>query len=234
MNRSRATLATLVLALAGAAGSAHAVQLVRPSVRSVLQGGSFAAVEIAPGSVPLGTEEWEAFLSLDGGAHYDVRLTPHLDLAVQRFSWLVPNVDATDARILIRTGDERHETIEEIPITFSIRRDQHVPIAPQTWFSREQPEPARPGDEPVVFWTEGDRRGSVGAAATRLPNRDGWDSVATHALACFPAEGPSRAPLATRPLAVSLPLIVGTSPGRPTAGATGQLDILLVCRRRNI
>ena len=37
-------------------------------------------------------EEWEAFLSFDGGATYPVRITPHLDLELRRVRWQVPAI----------------------------------------------------------------------------------------------------------------------------------------------
>ena len=234
MRRQSRLLAALVMALLGAAESAHAVELVQPSARAVLRGGSFASLQIALPAVSPVAEEWEAFLSLDGGAHYDLRITPHLDLSIDGYTWLVPNVDASDARILIRTGDERHEMVQEIPACFSIRRDARAAVAVRVWIAREKPEPARPGDQPVSFWTEGDRGGISAAPAVALPTGHSWTAVASRAASALSVAGPSRSSLPTAPRTDSLPFRAAASslPGRSIAPP--PLSILLTCRRLNI
>ena len=227
-------LAALVIALLGAAAPVHAVELLQPSSRSILHGGSFAPLQIALPTIPPAAEEWEAFLSLDGGAHYGFRITPHLDLSIDRYTWLVPNVDATDARILIRTGDERLETIEEIPASFSIRRDARAPVGVHSWITHEQPEPARPGDEPVEFWTEGDRAGSSATPAAALPGGHFWTAVESRAAWSLSADGPSRSSLAPAPIASSLPFRPSSATRPRRSGAPSLLAILLTCRRLNI
>src|SRR4051812_18833485 len=62
------------------------VGLVSPSTTAPLAAGS--TVELAwnvapPAAVPAWVDEWEAFLSLDGGRTFPFRLTPHLDLDVR-------------------------------------------------------------------------------------------------------------------------------------------------------
>jgi hypothetical protein len=45
----------------------------------------------------LAAVEWEAFLSLDGGRTYPVRITPHLDLSIRRrFHFQVPAFPTRD------------------------------------------------------------------------------------------------------------------------------------------
>src|ERR1051326_1470417 len=72
--------------------------LLAPALHAAttLRGGSFATIE-RPAALPANAEEWEAFLSLDGGAYYAFRITPHLDVARRTFTWVVPNVDTTRA-----------------------------------------------------------------------------------------------------------------------------------------
>ena len=234
MKRQIGVLAAFVLALVGASESARAVELVQPSPRSILHGGSFAALQIALPTVPPAAEEWEAFLSLDGGAHYSFRITPHLDLSIDRYTWLVPNVDATDARVLIRTGDEHHETVEEIPASFSIRRDARASVVVHAWIAREEPEPARPGDEPVVFWTEGDRAGSFATPAAALPDGHSWTAVASHDASPLSADGPSRSSLACAPPAGSLPFRPSSATLPARSDPPSLLTILLTCHRLNI
>src|SRR5258708_1421835 len=90
----------------------------------VLHGGSLARIE-RPASIAFegGANEWEAFLSVDGGHYYAIRITPHLDADVRSFVWRVPNVVSRNPRILIRVGDERSERAIELPGAFTIVPD---------------------------------------------------------------------------------------------------------------
>src|SRR3954466_15964762 len=124
--RFLAVLAALVLALPALAfaGETDApVRLVAPQAGATLAAGSTAEIEWAPVAGFAGlpkSEEWEAFLSLDGGATYPVRITPHLDQDLRRVRFRVPDLPAADARILLRLGDERRETVIALPGRFSI------------------------------------------------------------------------------------------------------------------
>jgi hypothetical protein len=116
--------AVLAFAPAGFAREEGAsVQLVAPRAGATLAAGSTAELEWAPLALfdrfPK-VEEWEAFLSLDGGATYPVRITPHLDQDLRRVRWQVPPIPTRDARILLRFGDERRETAVELPERFAI------------------------------------------------------------------------------------------------------------------
>ena len=156
-------LALLLALLATQArpASASAPVLTAPRAGAELAAGSLAAVEWE--DPPPGAVEWEAFLSLDGGRTYPVRITPHLDLAIRRFHFQVPAFPTRDARILLRFGDERRELEVEAPQRFAIAPGG---IAPGTtaWpadlkitLSRgEKPRPNEPG---VVVWIEGTRDG---------------------------------------------------------------------------
>mgnify|MGYP003471936145 FL=1 len=54
-------------------------------------------------------DEWEAFLSFDGGETYPVRLTPHLDLGQRSFAIELPAITTRQARWMRRMiGDQRH------------------------------------------------------------------------------------------------------------------------------
>jgi hypothetical protein len=140
---------------------------------TVLRGGSLATIEWSAVALPANAEEWEAFLSLDGGTYYAFRITPHLDIARRQFTWLVPNVDTKNARILIRTGDERRETLHELPATFEIVRDVHAEVPRRTIVPAAQGEAARSGDPGVVAWTDGDRAGGALVQRAALPERAG-------------------------------------------------------------
>lgn len=101
-------------------------------------------------------QEWEAFLSLDGGRTWPVRLTPHLSTSVRRVTVELPALAAPDARLLLRFGDERRELELELPLRIRIeapRRERARP-ARRAWHAGEA---ARPGARGAVFWADGDR-----------------------------------------------------------------------------
>ena len=152
------------LALFAAAANAETLRLLAPVDGDVLRGGRF--VTLARSGDHPGAEEWEAFLSVDGGRFYSVRLTPHLDIGIDRFEVLIPNVDSDDVRILIRTGDERNETILTMPQHFRIRAEAPA-IQPATTRA-EGPESARPNEPRVVMWstTAGVERSAAPAELT--------------------------------------------------------------------
>lgn len=144
------------------------VELVAPADGATLVAGSAATIEWAPlarwRELPK-VEEWEAFLSLDGGATYPIRLTPHLDEDIRRFRWQVPPLPTRQASLLLRFGDERIETGVLMPQRFTIVAPASGLVSSWTslsLFARRAPgagESARPGEPGVVAWVEGSRRG---------------------------------------------------------------------------
>src|SRR5438093_12689458 len=142
------------------AGAAPLVALSAPAAGTTPRGGSWAQLSWRGEQLPPHADEWEAFLSTDGGAHYRFRITPHLDLSLRSVTWLVPNIDAADVRILIRVGDEREEQRSELPLSFSIARDSRGELPALNALQVERGELARDGDEGVVWWAQGDRAGT--------------------------------------------------------------------------
>jgi hypothetical protein len=213
---------------------AEPVRLVAPASGVTLRGGSFAELRWAAGQLPPSSEEWEAFLSIDGGKYYAFRVTPHLDIDLRRFTFVVPNVDTRDARILIRTGNEVRESHFESRGSFTIVRDpaaeQGLPRVLQ--FGRG--EAARDGDPAVLAWAEGTRRAS-GVTQQASPSAAAPALVARMRLA---GQVPAVLLHACDPLGA--PAQGGTkSPARQghvqkTALPPVPADLLLVCRRRNI
>src|SRR6202166_4310847 len=140
------------------------VELLAPQPAIPLAAGSTAVLQWAPSSglaaLPA-REEWEAFLSLDGGKTYSFRITPHLDSDLRRTLWEVPGVASSDVRLLLRFGNERRETAIELPQRFTIAAtpDPLLGLLPRAAIARRRGEAARPGDRGVVSWTEGSRRG---------------------------------------------------------------------------
>lgn len=181
----------LALGLLGAAADALTapdVELTRPAAGDVLVAGSDAVVEWTLDGTALdpGVEEWEAFLSVNGGDFYAVRLTPHLDASRRRFTFKVPALATAQARILLRFGDEEHEVGVESPQRFAIRLPAH-PVAVRERMAPDRGEPARPGEPGVVAWMEGSRQG---------------DDLALVRSSLPPAAGPVVADGHTRPLAL--------------------------------
>jgi hypothetical protein len=227
----------LVVALVACSLSARAasLRLLEPAPGRTLRGGSTAELQWSAAGLPPEAEEWEAFLSVDGGEYYSFRVTPHLDIELQRFTFTVPNIDARDARFLLRVGNEVRETSFEVRGSFSIVRDERAPAAvpPQPRFGRG--EAAREGDRPVLFWTEGAREGDGLTQQSAPP--------ATPAPALHPAvkvrveEIAELAPEAGRiaaPPAVETPRTPTPSYGREREPLPPVADLLLACRRRNI
>ena len=149
-----------------AAFAAAPVRLVAPSNGVALRGDHFATFTWASDR-RVEAEEWEAFLSVDGGRYYSVRITPHLDLGIRSFEFLVPNIASDDVRLLMRVGDEHVETIVEFPQRFSIRPSPSTVVG-RRLTAGPGPESARPGEAVVVQWASGSRGGeNIEVAQTR-------------------------------------------------------------------
>jgi hypothetical protein len=204
--RTRLLAAILVLAALPLYGSIRAT-LDAPRAGSVLRGGTTATIAWSATGLPAKAEEWEAFLSVDGGAFYAYRITPHLDLDRQHFTFEVPNVATRDARILLRVGDEREEHELEFGATFVIEADALLALAepPKKIDDGARGEPARPGDRGVVAWVDGDRNGRHVATRSAARDAHGLDD-AQHAIETFEiAEAASPLPLnAPRSTALAL------------------------------
>jgi hypothetical protein len=229
---NRLLLAVALFALASFA-RADALRLLAPAAGTTLRGGSFAELHWSAAHLPEGAEEWEAFLSIDGGKYYAFRVTPHLDIELRRFTFIVPNVDTRDARILIRTGNEVRETHFEARGAFSIVRDPNTEeIISRLLFGHG--EAAREGDPAVLSWTDGARNGSgvTQRFSSTLPAPAvGWHSSVTS------DESAALAPPESSVEALSIASMERSSRDIQTRKAEPvpiPIDLLLVCRRRNI
>ncbi|MEA2345107.1 MAG: hypothetical protein QOF63_3276 [Thermoanaerobaculia bacterium] len=155
-------LSALALAAIAAAAQAQSVELIAPRPGAVLEGGSETTLQWSATSLSAHAEEWEAFLSFDGGRYYATRITPHLDADRRSFQWRVPNVAASNVRILLRIGDEREERAIEFPQTFRIVPGvvrSEVPEVHAT-LTEAAGESALPASPPVIEWVSGDREGA--------------------------------------------------------------------------
>lgn len=162
---SRPARALLALALAASAGRTLAaappeVRLLSPAAGSTLVAGSrerLAWEPVAPLAAAI--EEWEAFLSLDGGRTYPVRLTPHLDRERRSIAFEVPALPSDGARLLLRFGDERTEVGVEMPERLRIVAGPLASLPPWRDTAPVRGEAARPGDRGVLYWVTGSRDG---------------------------------------------------------------------------
>ena len=218
----------LLAALASATAVANPITLSAPAPEATLRGGTFATLAWSVERLPPQAEEWEAFLSIDGGQHYPFRITPHLDLALQGVTWLVPNVDARDARILIRMGNEREERAFALPQRFAIERDARAPLPPL------RATPASGAEEGVVAWAEGDRQATRVAQAASVEPPGAMRSLhVARAEEAAPADAKRWRP-AAEPHAHASARLSSTHPRDGDSSSSHNPDILLLSRRRNI
>jgi len=178
-----------------------AIELLAPADGETLLAGSFAEIAWEVPGAGVATdepEEWEAFLSFDGGRHWPLRLTPHLDWQLRRFRFRVPDVASADVRLLLRVGDERQETA--IPLAARLRIETSAVAAPAPrWMPAHGApgEAALPGGEGVARWVEGPRDGSravevVAFDAGEIGGSDAWlESVSARERGEAPAPPPS-------------------------------------------
>ncbi len=235
-------LALALGAVAPAAGLAGRIALEAPRAGVTLRAGDTAELAWQPEEpfAPGQAEEWEAFLSVDGGATYPVRITPHLDLRLRRVRWQVPAIPTDDARLLLRFGDERRETTVELPQRFAIAESPWTaPLFGVAARSAALPgEPALPGKPGVVAWVEGSRQGGDLRAVVAAPPLQLEDAFRT------PAAGRQTAVLATEGAPLQLAAVPAASgaalpfPRRPRfaaglAATLPPLDILLLTQRQN-
>jgi hypothetical protein len=239
-----AGLAWAVLAWAPAAALAAAapVRLLAPWDGAALAAGSTAEIEWAPLDAfhrLSRTEEWEAFLSLDGGKTYPVRITPHLDQDLRRFRFQVPPVPAADVRILLRFGDERRETVAELPQRFSIAPSPLMPrIFELASLTPAHGEAALPGQAGVVAWVEGSRRGGslrqrIAAAPPALHARFEPAAAASEPAVLTAGQAPLPVPEPARGSAFSWRAGRGSSLDSGAPAPLFAPDILLLIQRQN-
>lgn len=92
-------------------------------LRAIIHGDEVRAgemIEIHWNDPGVEVPEIEILLSLDGGAHYPLRVSPELDPRAGRFRWRVPNLSSADARLRIRFGHGPSENWGEPGASFRI------------------------------------------------------------------------------------------------------------------
>ncbi|MDQ6801624.1 MAG: hypothetical protein M3041_12375 [Acidobacteriota bacterium] len=156
-------IATLMAVRVSAAEDPLDLRLTEPLAQVEIAAGSTVSIAWEAAKLPPEVEEWEAFLSIDAGRSYPIRLTPHLDASIHRFAWSVPNLPGAKVTILLRFGDERHER----RFVFPARARISGVASPLAFLFRppliEAPgrgEAAEVEGEGVIAWVEGTRDGS--------------------------------------------------------------------------
>lgn len=228
--------AIALLAALSARAEVHAV-LHAPLDGEVLRGGGQATVAWSAAQLPDFVEEWEAFLSVDGGKYYAYRITPHLDAKRRRFTFEVPNVESADARILIRAGDERGEIELRTPQTFVIRQDhaRALAAAPVEIIETRRGEPARPGDRGVIAWIDGNRDGSHLVPRSALAHESVLGRAPAVEVPSLCGEEESETSIAAhRGASTRLALATPPRPSRSLPRHRTGRDVLLTYRRLNI
>ena len=67
-----------------------------------------------------GVEELEILLSIDGGRHFPLRVSPELDAREGRYVWRVPSLSSADARLRLRYNRDGREMDGEITSAFTL------------------------------------------------------------------------------------------------------------------
>ena len=221
-----------------AAGPSFDVQLVEPAPAARVIAGSTAFLDWEATGTPANVDEWEAFISIDGGRTYLSRVTPHLDATIHRFRFAVPDLPGAQVTLLLRFGDERDERRFVFPARMRISGVAgESSLAPE---AGARGEAFDVDEEGATSWINGSCDGSSlhavvlggtamssGRAEIEIPLHDGsatalttgdsrHDSVGDFVVAQISA---GHGPLSHRPGA------------RPPRFIT---DILLMSRRRNI
>lgn len=138
-----------------------AIALVAPRDGTTLIAGTVARLAWRWRDQPLqGVDEWEAFLSLDGGASFGYRVTPHLLIERDEVAFDVPALTSDNVRLMLRFGDEQRETAVVFPDWLRIESSGVPQPGVSTLHSSQRGERALPSDQGVVAWSEGPRNGS--------------------------------------------------------------------------
>lgn len=229
--------------LLGAAARAESspVVWVSPSTGAVWNAGESVTLEWRRSDAwprELHVEEWEAFLSLDGGRSFPVRLTPHLEADLRVVRVPVPNLPTERARLLLRFGDERREVEWLVPGEFTIRAGRRAALITDdsavAALEEGRGEAARPGDPGVVFWAEGRRDGGDWRAAAGVPTSD-WRPSVGHDRGGTESAASAESPTAVESRRSSRILSVAAPPGlrAPSRRVGRVVPVLRLVERLN-
>jgi len=122
----RSSLLLLALAILAAPSRVLATPRGEVEIPGVVRAGD--VVTLRWSGVPGDADELELLLSLDGGRHFPLRVSPELDARERVWRWRVPNVPTSEARLLVRWGNEREEREAAVSEAFEIEGDVSVPL----------------------------------------------------------------------------------------------------------
>jgi hypothetical protein len=140
-----------------ASGAASETQFLSPGRGEALAPGSVIRVEwrsACESDVPVGFDEAELVLSLDGGLTFPIRVSRELDPCESTITWRVPAIATETARLALRMGDEsdgESETIAVLSAPFRILPDvegRSEPLISRSgeWGQQPEPEPSEARD----------------------------------------------------------------------------------------
>jgi hypothetical protein len=185
-------LAAALVFVAGGAVEA-APRLSSPPPGSVVSGSDVVTISVS--HPPAGASEWEAFVSLDGGRSYPLRVTPHLPIGELSFPWTVPALPSADVRVKARFGGRGGEEEFVFAETFSI-----APGRARGAISADSGSlglfPAA-GEEGTVAWIDRDTRGIRLVVPVSLPGVEPASRWRAFAAASLPS--PRRRDIFTPP-----------------------------------
>jgi hypothetical protein len=109
----------LFVLTASSAFASHdrAVELTRVPTGAVHAGD---VIEIRWAAHDRDVEELELLLSVDGGKHFAIRVSPELEARDGHWRWRVPNLPAAEASLRVRYGNEHGESLGDPTASFQI------------------------------------------------------------------------------------------------------------------
>ena len=193
--------------------------------------------EARPGLAAMSrVEEWEAFLSLDGGRTFLTRLTPHLELEMRRVTVRLPELPSEDVRLLLRFGDERDEREQVMSGRFRIVAAE-APVVTWRLPRLGRGESARPGDPGVLVWVEGSRDGEGWEECEGGRAGNVWETAFVHGAVRLRGLGPVPSPVpkvARATLAAFEWRVVDAVPDAAAPASGANAPRLSVLCRRNV
>jgi hypothetical protein len=228
------------VAPARAADEAELVRLVSPAPGESLTAGSTVVLAWEPGSGLVAlprAEEWEVFLSLDGGRTFLTRLTPHLELGMRRVTVRLPELPSADVRLLLRVGDGADEREQVLPERWRIVADAAHHVVSWRMPRLGRGEPARPGAPGVLVWVEGGRDGERWEECEGNRSGDVWEPAFAPGAVRLRGLGPVRSPapkLARATLAALDCRVVDTVAPATAPAASAKTPRLATLCRRNV
>jgi hypothetical protein len=210
--------AILAFALVAAAAAPSRGALPKPDSTSP------GAVRLTWAAPPAGAE-WEAFLSLDGGLTYPIRVTPHLDASVRDFTVRLSGISSPSARVRVRVGDGTREIEQDLPESFAIGPGNGV-LEPSIGDTLQEPI----AGEPNTLWVEGSPSGQALRLRGHAPGSGEASSTRISSAAAEAAILPTAASSLRRP---AVRIIAGNDVPSPLPGpvaATARPPLSLTSR----